>query len=304
MKPDQNKFFTNARRWLVAGVVLGTFTLPLRAAETNFNLSATQMAAEKGAAKAQLDLARYYERERNYAQAVSWLRQSAEQGFAPAQIMLGSYYGRGRGVPQNVATAVAWYRRAADQGNPLAQYALGNFYATGQGVTNDLTQAIHWWQKAADQNQAEAEAALGELYLLPTETHGTNYLNYADAGRWLRRAAAHGSAAAMNNLGVAYETGLGVKVDFKAAANWYRAAAEQGDALAQANMGQLYFDGRGVAFDLVQAYKWFKLSANQGNSLGAVGLNDFMTHPLLVPKQLAEAEQLVLDFQPHPAQGK
>jgi len=95
-----------------------------------------------------------------------------------------------------------------------------------------------------------------------------------------------------------------VKADFKEAAKWYRAAAEQGDALAQANLGQLYFDGRGVEFDLVQAYKWYKLSANQGNTIGNNGLGNFQTRPLLSPKQLAQAEQMVLDFKPQPAKSQ
>ena len=113
-----------------------------------------------------------------------------------------------------------------------------------------------------------------------------------------------GSVGAINNLGVAYENGMGVQVDFKEAAKWYRAAAEQGDALAQANLGQLYFDGRGVEFNLEQAYKWFKLSANQENGLGSNGLDNFQTRPLLSPKQLAEAEQMVLDFRPRLAKSQ
>jgi TPR repeat protein len=59
-----------------------------------------------------------------------------------------------------------------------------------------------------------------------------------------------------------------------------------------------------VDFDLVQAYKWFKLSAGKGNTLGTVGLANFQSHPLLNPKQQAEAEQMVLDFHPQTANGR
>ena len=172
------------------------------------------------------------------------------------------------------------------------------FTPPGAGVTNDMNQAVQWWQKAADQNQVAAESALGELYLIPAAPYGTNYLNYPKAVGLLRQAVAQDSVHAMNNLGAAYESGLGVERDFKEAARWYRAAAERGDALAQANLGQLYFDGRGVPFDLEQAYKWFKLSANQGNTRGTVGFGNFQGHQLLTPKQLAEAEQMVVQFQP------
>jgi TPR repeat protein len=138
---------------------------------------------------------------------------------------------------------------------------------------------------------------LGQWYLVPSAVYGTNYLNYDEALRWLRRAAAHGSVAAMNNLGVAYDNGMGVKIDFKEAADWYRQAAERGDALGEANLGQLYFDGRGVAYDPVQAYKWFKLSAAQGNVMGTPGAWQLQRHVTI------DAEQLALDFRPRQDAG-
>jgi uncharacterized protein len=274
---------------------------------TNSELSAIQTLAEHGDAKAQYDLAMHYGQgtgvEKNLAKAVQFLRQSADQGYADAEVMLGSLYGRGKGVPCNPSMAVEWYRKAAYQGNAFAQFAMGNFYSTGRGVTNDRAAAIQWWKKAASQNNVEAEAALGQFYLIPAVENGTNYLNYLEGLQWLHRAVAQGSANAMNDLGVAYETGLGVKIDFKEAARWYHAAAEQGNDQAQANLGQLYFDGRGLPLNLVQAYKWFKLSANQGNKLGIARFDNFEgSTSLLQPKQLAEAEQMVLDF--HPSRPK
>ncbi|MGA2871784.1 MAG: tetratricopeptide repeat protein, partial [Verrucomicrobiota bacterium] len=223
-----------------------------------------------------------------------------EQGNPDAEITLGSLYGRGRGVPRSLAMAIQWYRKAAEQGNALAQFAMGNFYSSGRGVTNDMVQAIRWWQKAADQNQVEAQAALGELYLTPSVEHGASYLNFPESLHWLRAAATDGSARAMNDLGVAYQSGLGVKLDLKEAAKWFRLAAERGDAQAQANLGQLYFDGSGVPLDLAQAYKWFKLSSNQNNNHGTIGFNNFQAHQLLKPQQLTEAEQMVFDFKPIP----
>ncbi len=39
---------------------------------------------------------------------------------------------------------------------------------------------------------------------------------------WWRHAAAHGSASALNNLGICFEDGLGVAVDMQAAHECYR----------------------------------------------------------------------------------
>jgi TPR repeat protein len=302
----KNRVFAKAGKFATLMLVFLVLALRVQAQDTSFDFQAAQAAADKGEAKAQYELGHYYYAtqigmNRDYAKAAKYVRQSADQGYADAQVELGSYYGRGIGVPRNVTMAVQWYRKAADEGNALAQYAMGKFYAAGRGVTNDMHEAVQWWLKAAGQDQVEAEARLGELYLIPTAQYGTNYLNYAEALKWLHKAAAQGSTGAMNNLGVAYEHGLGLMPDFKEAARWYRAAAELGDDLGQANLGQLYFDGRGVEFDLAQAYKWFKLSAGKGNTLGVAGVANFQTHPLLTPKQQADAEQMVLDFHPQPA---
>ena len=221
----------NASDWLLGLLLLVILGVNLTAAAqtTNGEFQATLAAAQKGEARAQYQLARDYEKgngfARDYALAARYLRLAADQGYADAQVTLGSYYGRGLGVGRDLPTAIAWYRKAADQGSALAEYALGGFYAQGRGVTNDVTEAIRWWKKAAGQGEVEAAAALGQLFLLPAAPYGTNYVNYPEALRWLRQAAAAGSEGAENNLGVAYENGFGVKRDY-AAAYWRARAAD------------------------------------------------------------------------------
>lgn len=306
MTMNQNSSFWLTRQWVVSTLAFWGLTLCLQAQDTNSNVQAIQAAADKGDPKAQYALACYYTRGtpgmKEYVLSAQFLRRAADQGYAPAQIMLGSFYGRGLGVRRNPGIAVSWYRKAADQGNALAEYAMGSFYLKGRGVTNDVEEAIKWWNKAAAQNEPNAEAALGQLYMFPSPVYGTKHVNYPDALRFLHQAAAQDCADAFNNLGVAYENGLGVPRDFAEAARWYRKAADRDDAQAQANLAQLYFDGRGVTNDLVQAYVWFKLSAARGNVLGSQGLNNFRIGNLLTPKQLADAEQRALDF--HPLQNR
>jgi len=301
-------FFNQGIRRTASGLLVLGLAVCARGQNTNFDFQAVQAAADVGQARAQLEVAQCYAAgrgvERNYPKAAEYLQKAAQQGDANAEVILGAFYGQGRGVPRSIAMAVHWYQKAADQGNAVGQYAMGNFYALGRGVTNDMNQAIIWWRKAADQNLADAEHALGKLYLYPAAPYGTNYLNYGEGVGLLRLAVAQGNVPAMNDLGVAYESGLGVKLDFKEAAKLYRMGAEKGDALAQANLGQLYFDGRGVPFDLEQAYKWFKLSSLQGEPLGVQGFNNFETFKLLTPKQMADAEQMVIDYKPTVAKGQ
>jgi len=274
-----------------------SFPLLVQAQKENFagELQSLKSDADAGNALAQYELANRYEKMNSDLKAAQYWQKSAEQGYAPAQAAFGSALGRGVGVGMDISNAITWYRKAAEQDYPVAEYAMGNFYAEGKGVALDLDQAVQWWKKAAARNYANAEAALGEFYAFPQNEHGTNYVNCAEGIRWLRRAAAHGSAAAMNNLGLAYQTGTGVKIDAEKSVRWYREGAERGDDMAQASLGECYFFSYGVPRDPIEAYKWIKLSALQGCFLGNKDISLFSDAPLK-PKDLAEAEQRVLDF--------
>ena len=100
---------------------------------------------------------------KDFAQALSWLRQAADQGNARAQGMLGGMYQNGEGVKQNYAQALLWNRKAADQGLAVAQANLGIMYANGIGVTQDLGKAIEWSEKAAAQGVTQAQQNLESL---------------------------------------------------------------------------------------------------------------------------------------------
>ena len=83
---------------------------------------------------------------------------------------------------------------------------------------------------------------------------------------WYRKAAERGFAPAQFNLGVTYERGIGIPIDYKEAVVWYRKAAEQGHAYAQYELGFMYVAGRGVTQDEVQARKWWSLAAKNGHT--------------------------------------
>jgi TPR repeat protein len=66
--------------------------------------------------------------------------------------------------------------------------------------------------------------------------------DYAMAMRLIRPLAEQGDAGAQTDLGVIYDTGLGVPQDYAQAVVWYHKAADQGDAGALFNLG---FTGEG-----------------------------------------------------------
>lgn len=265
------------------------------------HFQSVQSAAERGNARAEYELAQCYARgsgvRQDYVKAVAYLRQSAEQGYADAQTSLGSCYARGLGVKSDFSEALQWYRKAAAQGDSLAEYCLGYAYAHGNGVPKDFKAAVQWWQKSAGHGQVYAQNALGQFYFREAGSSNSARVKYAEAAKWLRKAAKQGCVGAMNNLAFLYQNGWGVNKNLPRAVKWYRQAALKGDAMAQANLGLMYQDGDGgLPHDKVQAYKWFMLSAEQGNIVGRHSFDEYNEKHLLTPEQFTEARRMAAKF--------
>lgn len=90
--------------------------------------------------------------------------------------------------------------------------------------------------------------------------------DYTSALRNFKIAAEEGNQAALYNLGVMYDEGMGVKKDYVEAAKWYLMAAEKGVSGAQYNLASMYRKGDGVAQNEREAIKWLKLAAEQGDA--------------------------------------
>jgi TPR repeat protein len=82
---------------------------------------------------------------------------------------------------------------------------------------------------------------------------------------------------------------------------WRCLAAHQGDHAAQNHVGHYFRVGStNVQQDLVEAYKWYGLAMGNGNERAAewrYSLSEQMT-----PDQMAEAERLVTEWEPNPAE--
>lgn len=66
-------------------------------------------------------------------------------------------------------------------------------------------------------------------------------------------------------IGVIYEKGQGVAVNFAEAAQWYGKAADKGNSAAQYRLGRLCERGLGVEQNREEAVKWYKKAAKQGH---------------------------------------
>jgi TPR repeat protein len=69
----------------------------------------------------------------------------------------------------------------------------------------------------------------------------------------------------MYNLGLTYEHGREVAIDYDVVRSWYEKSAAKGYAPAMFHLGLLYENGRGVERDLGEAARWYEKAAADGD---------------------------------------
>ena len=150
-------------------------------------------------------------------------------------------------------------------GSPLAANNVGQAYMVGEGAPQDYAEAIKWVQRAADGGDSNAMLNLSVLYHQGWGTKADD----AEAIKWLRRAADAENAEAMQRMGTFLR--------------WFLQAADEGHAGAMWNVGMLYRKGWGVARNDVKSTEWIKKAANAGDPAAKKWL---AAHPdeLLDPK--------------------
>src|SRR5215467_14236903 len=103
------------------------------------------------------------------------------------------------------------------------------------------------------------------LFTLPSLSGESTALS-PSAREWskLLRQAQHGNRRAQTLVGIAFETGNGVKQDYSEAREWFLKAAKQADPIAEHNLGVIYYTGMGVERNPFEAAKWFEKAATSG----------------------------------------
>ncbi|GEM_PF-4903913 len=224
--------------------------------------------AEKGEAKAQLDLglwlmAASYDRS-DIQEGVTWVRKAADQGIPAAQFELAMAYEGGRIPIEDYASlrdqAVRWFRRAATGGHLEAQYQLACRLRYGE--TAAQREAFDWAAKAAQSHHAEAEALVAEMFARGIGTHANEH----QAIEWALKATQSGMPGACFQIGMMFEQGITVPKDLAKAFSWYLKGAEAGDAASQGQVADMYEQGTGVTPDLKAAIHWYSQTAERYNS--------------------------------------
>ncbi len=148
--------------------------------------------------------------------------------------------------PAQELTQFEAIKYAAEKGNAVAQYKLAQSYVAGKLVSKDLKTALYWLEKSASAGQPNAQTSMGWAYM-------SDYLglapDYKLAMEWNLKAASQGFGEGSSNIGLLYENGWGMPINYVEAAKWYLKAIDQHARSGQAelHLGGLYENGSGVS---------------------------------------------------------
>ncbi|MFP5392352.1 MAG: DUF3857 domain-containing protein [Gammaproteobacteria bacterium] len=138
----------------------GTKKDPLRGREL------VRQAAEAGYADAQERMGAwlaYDDKERDYDQAMAWMRKAADAQYPVAINNLGDMIENGLGAPQDYGLALSLYRQAAHMKQPIAFFSIASMLEKGLGMPRDAEMEYTYRKLAARFNaKYEPAAALAK----------------------------------------------------------------------------------------------------------------------------------------------
>lgn len=227
------------------------YVLPDMAEPTRLNLLHT--AAEKGNAFAQFNLGNYYYR-KDPAKAADFYKKAMISGHPKAGTMYGLCCLKGHGVKRDKTAAQQAFEKDIADNDPAAM----NYCAVLLCSQGKFEEGIALLEKAADLNYAPALNNLGIL-----ARNGNTLDERKKAFRLFNRAANLDYLPGLRNLAMAYITGCGTAINYKAARRFASAAAKKEDAAAMFILGMMDLCGYGKETDPVSAYRWYLLAAEK-----------------------------------------
>ena len=143
------------------------------------------------------------------------VRQAPVQNDRPiAAVISGEFYIYRTSEKLNCKAGLSWMTQLAEAGNAEAMFELGDLYKTGNCVQASDPKALAWFLKAAENGNAAASTALGKLYYQGSERIAPDY---KEAFRWLSNGVILLDPQAFYYLGLMYQQGIGVRLNYKEA---------------------------------------------------------------------------------------
>ncbi len=164
---------------------------------------------------------------------------------------------------QSELAASACINIPEDKRDAKIQKIVGDIYYWGWGsrVAKNYDLAVESYKKAAAKKNLEAAFNLGVMY-----EQGIGVpINFTQSFQWYMNAAKQGYREAQFNLANMYAKGAGIPPNQRKAVEWYLQAAERGEVASQFNLGNRYAKGVGVESNVVESYKWYSLAMRAGD---------------------------------------
>ena len=195
----------------------------------------------------------------SYQNANKYLSKSASMGYSYAEYQLGVNYCNGTGIQKALNKGIQYIKSACSKGVSIAFKALGDISFWGYyGYPKNIAEAVSKYTDAincADYIPSGAYLNLSRCYQQKKD--------YVQALEILKLGAEKGYADCQNEIGLLYESGLGVQKDYEQALFWFSAAAKKGFGQAQYKLACLYETGNGVVQDINKAIELFKQAAQK-----------------------------------------
>lgn len=154
--------------------------------------------------------------EKDYTKSIFFYEIASKKGIPRASYQLGFIFEYGLGVNKDIQTAVKYYTKSANEGNGDALYTLGNIYFEGKDdIIKDPNLAIEFYEKASSLGNDTASLKLCEIFTEGEHVDLQKAIYYADT------AANSGEYDGYIYLGIAFENGVGCKIDYDRAVEFY-----------------------------------------------------------------------------------
>lgn len=183
----------------------------------------------------------------------NYYTQASNLGNAVAMYNLAYCYETGLGTSKNLSKAFEWYLKSALRGSGLGAAEVGYMYEYGQGTEKDMVQALRWHKFAAKMGEPSGLLNLARYYLRDDDDRVPSDDDRLKAFNLFKRSADNGSAGAMFEVGLCYETGIGCDICMEKAFTWYSLALENGNTDAYMSLARFYEWGLVVKQDIVTA---------------------------------------------------
>ena len=130
--------------------------------------------------------------------------------------------------------------------NPYCALSLGVFNLYGEGVEKNYQTAFELFSFAAKHDIGSAHFHIGIMYKDGSISGNSDFTQAFEA---FSSGASLGNIHSQIFLESAYETGEGVKINYKKALKWHLAASAQGDDTEQRKVCDYYTNGWGTEID-------------------------------------------------------